>query len=103
MARIFASSGKRVLVVDFDMHKPKVLKSYIQNEIGNSTNLSRKTSFEKSLNEIENDLFVITGGPVPPNPSELVLSDQTKNLSIMQRKILTSFSLIYQLDILPMR
>ena len=26
LARIFASSGKKVLVVDFDMHKPKVHK-----------------------------------------------------------------------------
>ena len=48
LARIFASSGKRVLVVDFDMHKPKVHKELqLQNEIGNSTNLSRKTSFDE--------------------------------------------------------
>ena len=41
MARIFASSGKKVLIVDFDMHKPKVHKELnISNEIGNSTNLS---------------------------------------------------------------
>ena len=35
LARIFASSGKKVLVVDFDMHKPKVHKVLnISNEIG---------------------------------------------------------------------
>ena len=92
------------MVVDFDMHKPKVHKELqLQNDIGNSTNLSRKTSFEKSLNEIEKDLFVITSGPVPPNPSELVLSDQTKNLLNLLRKILTTFLLIlHQLDILQM-
>ena len=31
-------------------------------------------------------MFVITSGPVPPNPSELVLSDQTKNLFDFAKK-----------------
>ena len=81
LARIFASSGKKVLVVDFDMHKPKVHKELeLDNQMGNSTNLSAKTNFDKSKIEIEKDLFVITSGPVPPNPSELVLSKQVKEL-----------------------
>ena len=79
MARIFASSGKKVLIVDFDMHKPKVHKELnISNEIGNSTNLSEKSIFKDSLNEIEKDLFVISSGPVPPNPSELTLENVKK-------------------------
>ena len=81
MARIFASSGKKVLVVDFDMHKPKVHKELnISNEIGNSTNLSKKSKL-KILYEIEKDLFVISSGPVPPNPSELALSEKVKELN----------------------
>ena len=81
LARIFASSGKKVLVVDFDMHKPKVHKVLnLKNNIGNSTNLSEKSSFKDSLNEIEKDLFVISSGPVPPNPSELALSENVNEL-----------------------
>ena len=69
------------MVVDFDMHKPKVHKELeLDNQIGNSTNLSAKTNFDKSKVELEKDLFVITSGPVPPNPSELVLSNQVKKL-----------------------
>lgn len=80
LARIFASSGKRVLLIDFDMHKPKIHKELkINNNIGNSTNLSSKTKFENSVNEIETNLFVISSGPVPPNPSELVLGDRVKD------------------------
>ena len=32
------------------------------------------------INELENNLFVMTSGPVPPNPSELVLSEKVKEL-----------------------
>lgn len=80
LARIFASSGKRVLLIDFDMHKPKIHKELkINNNIGNSTNLSSKTEFENSVTEIEANLFVISSGPIPPNPSELVLGDRVKD------------------------
>ena len=54
MARIFASSEKKVLVVDFDMHKPKVHKVLnLANEVGNSTNLSSKASFKASVQNLE--------------------------------------------------
>ncbi|GIR60066.1 MAG: hypothetical protein CM15mP65_26470 [Crocinitomicaceae bacterium] len=54
-----------MLVVDFDMHKPKVHKELnLNNEIGNSTNLSDKSNFDTSKFEVEKNLFVITSGPV---------------------------------------
>ena len=66
------------MLVDFDMHKPKVHKELdIDNNIGNSTNLSLKSEFIDTINEIENKIL-ITSGPVPPNPSELVLSKKSK-------------------------
>ena len=36
--------------------------------------------------KIEKNLFVITSGPVPPNPSELVLSSQVKELFAYAQK-----------------
>ena len=87
LARIFASSGKKVLLVDFDMHKPKVHKELdIDNNIGNSTNLSLKSEFIDTINEIENNLHIITSGPVPPNPSELVLSKRVNDLFDFAKK-----------------
>lgn len=81
LARIFASSGRKVLVLDFDMHKPKVHKTLkISNELGNSTILSGKSDINNSLNKIEENFYVIPSGPIPPNPSELVLSDNMKKL-----------------------
>ena len=63
------------------MHKPKVHKELmLENNIGNSTNLSNKSQFKHTINELENNLFVMTSGPIPPNPSELVLSEKVKEL-----------------------
>ena len=81
LARIFASSEKKVLVVDFDMHKPKVHKVLdLKNDFGNSTNLSNKSIFKDSIRKLDDNLDVITSGPVPPNPSELVLSQKVNEL-----------------------
>ena len=82
LARIFAASGKKVLVVDFDLHKPKVHKVLnFENDYGNSSILStEKNTINKSIHNMEENLDVITSGPVPPNPSELVLSSRVKDL-----------------------
>lgn len=82
LARIFAASGKKVLVVDFDLHKPKVHKVLnFENKYGNSSFLSSKENdIEKTINKFEENLSVLTSGPVPPNPSELVLSKRVEDL-----------------------
>ena len=81
------SSEKKVLVVDFDMHKPKVHKVLnLANDVGNSTNLSSKSSFKASVQNLEKNLDIISSGPLPPNPSELVLSDRVKELISFSEK-----------------
>ena len=81
LARIYSAAGKKVLIVDFDLHKPKIHKVLkLSNDIGNSTNLSSSLKFENSLTKIDENLFVIPSGPVPPNPSELVLSSRVNEL-----------------------
>ena len=93
LARIFAASGKKVLVVDFDMHKPKVHKVLnFENSYGNSSLLSSTdNTITKAINEFENNLDIITSGPVPPNPSELVLSHRVNDLTILQKKNMITF------------
>ena len=78
-----------MLVADFDMHKPKVHKELeLENQIENSTNLSGKSNFDESKVEIEKDLFIISSGPIPPNPSELVMSKNAKELfSYAEKKL----------------
>lgn len=78
LATVFALSGKRTLIVGADMRRPKISEDFKRaNNVGLSTFLSGISEFSEVVQptEIEN-LFLIGGGPVPPNPSELLLSDR---------------------------
>ena len=81
LSRILASSGKKVLLVDFDMHKPKVHKVLeMENKKGNSTFISGTGSLEDFIQKLDDNLYILTSGIVPPNPSELVLSDRVDDI-----------------------
>ncbi|MFN5295416.1 MAG: polysaccharide biosynthesis tyrosine autokinase, partial [Flavobacteriales bacterium] len=82
LASVLAKASKRVVILDFDMHKPKVHKSMrMENVSGISSYLIGKTDYRQSINasQVEN-LDVITAGPVPPNASELVLNQRVDQL-----------------------
>jgi capsular exopolysaccharide synthesis family protein len=81
LATVFALSGKRTLIVGADMRRPKIFEEFGRtNQSGLSTYLSGLSEFNEVVQdtEIEN-LFFISGGPVPPNPSELLLTDRFDN------------------------
>lgn len=78
LATVFALSGKKTLIVGADMRRPKIFEDFNRgNEVGLSTFLSGISEFNQVIQdtEIEN-LYLISGGPVPPNPSELLLTDR---------------------------
>jgi len=68
--------GRRVVIVDADLRRPRVHKVFgITNEIGLSSFLSGNAPVEEVVRDsgVPN-LQVVTSGPVPPNPSELLAS-----------------------------
>jgi capsular exopolysaccharide synthesis family protein len=78
LATVFALSGKKTLIVGADMRRPKIFEDFNRsNDVGLSTFLSGLSEFEKVIQgtDIEN-LYLVSGGPVPPNPSELLLTDK---------------------------
>jgi capsular exopolysaccharide synthesis family protein len=82
ISSIFAKAGKKVIIFDFDMHKPKVHKNFgIENIIGVSTILIGKNTLEECTvpSNIPN-LDVVTAGPPPPNASELVMGQDVERL-----------------------
>ncbi len=81
-AAIIASANKKVLILDFDMHKPKVHQSLeLKNEVGLSTFIVGRNTLDEVLQPTSvNNMDVITAGPVPPNASELVLSPRIDEL-----------------------
>ncbi len=82
LAAILARAGKKVLVLELDLHKPKVQKALnMSSDIGISTILIGKTDIPSAIlpTAIEN-LSVILSGPTPPNASEIILSDHLNEI-----------------------
>lgn len=78
LATVFALSGKRTLIVGADMRRPRIYEDFKRNNAtGLSTFLSGISGFDEVVQDTEiNNLFFVSGGPVPPNPSELLLTDR---------------------------
>ena len=78
LATVFALSGKRTLIIGADMRRPKIFEDFGRNNSsGLSTYLSSMHRFEEVIQPTEIDnLYLVSGGPVPPNPSELLLTDR---------------------------
>ncbi|PHR48826.1 MAG: hypothetical protein COA32_05005 [Fluviicola sp.] len=82
LAGILAMTGKKVVVLDLDMRKPKIhLGLDAENDCGMSSILSGQKKVDDCLKKscIE-ELDFITAGPIPPNPSELILSNKFKEV-----------------------
>tara|TARA_R110002049_G_scaffold3502_11_gene26265 strand:+ start:3913 stop:6336 length:2424 start_codon:yes stop_codon:yes gene_type:complete len=73
---IIAYSGKKVILLDLDMRKPKVHVGFsVDNEKGMSTLLIEKDELSDCIQKSQlKNLDFITAGPIPPNPSELIIN-----------------------------
>ncbi|AYL94589.1 GumC family protein [Mucilaginibacter celer] len=85
LANSIALTGKRVVLLELDLRKPKLLKNIgSANDEYGFTNyvISPDGCVDCLLNPSENNpnFFYISSGPVPPNPAELLMDDRLKNL-----------------------
>lgn len=83
LAVTFAQQGKKVLVIDGDLRKPTVDKTFkVQNSVGLTNILMNQYAIQDVLQRtrISGNLTVITSGPIPPSPSELLGSNAMKQL-----------------------
>lgn len=85
LAGIMAMSGKKTILLDYDLRKPKLHISYkTPNEKGLSTVYIGKYGIEECIQHSEwENLDFITSGPIPPNPAEFIASPKT--LEILDR------------------
>lgn len=82
IASVFALSEKRTILLGLDLRKPKIFDDFnITNEKGivnylindaEIIDIIQKTKFE--------NLDIITSGPIPPNPSELIISERMTDM-----------------------
>lgn len=77
-AAIIAMSGKKVVVLDLDMRKPKIHIGFnVPNNLGISSILSGSTDYKDTIRKSSvKNLDFITAGPIPPNPNELLLKKE---------------------------
>jgi succinoglycan biosynthesis transport protein ExoP len=82
LAVAMAAAGKEVLLVDADMRKPRVHKVFgFQNKYGLSSVLGGGDDIGPALKQTKiPSLKVLTSGPIPPNPSELLGSERMHKL-----------------------
>ncbi|GGI28241.1 GumC family protein [Pedobacter mendelii] len=84
LANILALSGKKVLLMELDLRKPGLsLKLGIDNKIGFSNyTISPKIKAADIIKElpINKNMFIISSGPLPPNPAETLMSEHMPGL-----------------------
>ncbi|HEX8922674.1 MAG TPA: polysaccharide biosynthesis tyrosine autokinase, partial [Pyrinomonadaceae bacterium] len=84
-ATILAQTGANVLILDADMRRPRLHSIFgLENRVGLSTILANKMSEAEMLALVhqheESGLYVLTSGAIPPNPAELLGSEQMYRL-----------------------
>ena len=94
LALSFALTGKKVVVIGMDIRRPVISHLFnLNNEVGVTTFLSGNC---KDISEIVfkteyENLYLVPGGPTPPNPNELLLSEQ---ISIMFEQLRKEFDYV---------
>ena len=77
LGTVFALSGKKTVLVGLDLRKPKIFEDFgLTNELGVVNYLiGQKTLEEVTFSTEIPNLDVISSGPIPPNPSELLIGE----------------------------
>ncbi len=74
LAVTMAETGGRVLVIDTDLRRPRLHRSFgVPNQIGISTVIVGQSTLDEAIKSTDvPNLDVLPCGPTPPNPSELL-------------------------------
>ncbi len=83
LGAVMALAGKKTIVIEFDIRKPKILTGLgLSKKPGVTNYLLGKVDAEELPVLIPgyDNLFVLSCGPVPPNPSELLLESRVDDL-----------------------
>jgi len=89
-----AQTGASVVIIDADMRRPRLRSIFgMREQLGLSSILSSEVTEDEMLAMVTQDdatgLSVLTSGPIPPNPAELLGSDQMRRLLITLQRNFT--------------
>lgn len=82
LAVAVAQTDKKVLLIDGDLRKPNIHRSFqVSNRVGLTNLLIRQAQLDYVIQKMPGiELYLLTSGPVPPNPAELLGSQRMKEL-----------------------
>ena len=83
LAISLALTGKKVVLIEMDLRKPKLSPIFNKNnEVGISSYLIGKADISEIIQptDLHENLSFISAGPIPPNPSELLLHSKVQDL-----------------------
>ncbi len=88
LAVSFAQLEGRVLLIDADLRKPRLHKVFgARNTVGLSGYLAGRVPFEDAVQKTQIDnIWLMTSGPHPPNPAELLNSRHMRELVGLARE-----------------
>lgn len=82
LAIVMAQSGAKTLLIDADMRRPRLHRTFgLDNSVGFSSLIMQETTLEKAIRQSGvQGLDILTCGPIPPNPVELLHTKNFKTL-----------------------
>lgn len=81
LAETFAQAGNRVIIVDADLRRPRVHQVFeVSNQQGLTNVLAGQVGLKDVVKVAGSQINILTSGPIPPNPSELLGSTKMKEL-----------------------
>jgi len=89
VASTLALSGKRVVLMELDLRKPKISKYLgLENTTGFSNYAIGQADYKDVIipSGVQDNFFIIPSGPVPPNPSELIILPKIAELFAQLRR-----------------
>ena len=81
LADVIAQANKKVLIMDLDLRKPRLYKELKKsNKTGLTHYLVGDKNYKEFIQAVNDNLDFFAAGTVPPNPSELLMSDKLNDL-----------------------
>ncbi|MEL6902509.1 MAG: CpsD/CapB family tyrosine-protein kinase, partial [Cyanobacteria bacterium J06606_4] len=83
LAQVATAMGQRVLIVDVDLRKPQVHERLdVDNDLGLSNLIADDLPLKSAIKQLtpSGQLFVLTAGQIPPDPTKLLASRKMQQL-----------------------
>lgn len=80
---VMALSGKKTVIMEFDIRKPKIISGLeLKRKMGITNYIIGKASFRDLIVKVDgiDNMYVIPCGPIPPNPAEILLDSRLDEL-----------------------